>query len=207
MSAPTQRGRRAPPRPAPQAVAPQAQTDLVLLGEFGRPHGLRGELRLKSFTADPLAIGEYRPLSTRTGQAITLDAVRAASGAAADILVVRVAGVHDRAGAEALVRIGLYCPRERLGAPDDADEVFTADLIGAAAMDADGALVGHVVAVPNYGGGDLLEIRSVAGGPTALLPFTKAFVPALDLPARRLTIAPPADLFDPPGPKPDDAPA
>ncbi len=202
--------RRVPPpgRRSP-AVSPAASEapdpDLVLLGEFGRAHGLGGEIRLKSYTADPLAIAGYGPLTTADGRSLALKTVRPASGPAHDLLIVRVAGVTDRSGADALNRIALYCPRERLGAVEDEDEFFAADLVGAEAFDAEGVLVGRVVGVNNFGGGDLLEIRPAKGGPTALLPFTKAFVPALDLAQRRLTVAPPDNFLAPPGPKPPEA--
>ncbi|MDP4021595.1 ribosome maturation factor RimM [Methylobacterium sp. NEAU 140] len=194
---------RAPvPKPPPEPADP----DLVLMGEFGRAHGLSGEVRLKSYTAEPRGIGGYGPLVTADGRAVTLGDLRPAPGAAPDMLIVRVQGVNGRTAAEALNRLALYVPRARLGSPEEADEFFSTDLIGATAVDADGNAVGTVVAVPNYGGGDLLELRPVSGGATALLPFTKAFVPALDLPARRVTVALPDDFFAAPGERPPDDP-
>jgi 16S rRNA processing protein RimM len=192
--------------PAPKEPAAPADPDLVLLGEFGRAHGLDGEVRLKSHTAEPRALAGYGALTTADGRQLTLADVRPAPGAAPDVLIARVQGVTGRTAAEALNRLGLYVPRARLGRPDEPDEVFTADLIGATALDAAGVPVGTVVAVPNYGGGDILEIRPAGGGPTALLPFTKAFVPALDLDHRRITVALPEDFFAPPGEKPADDP-
>ncbi len=136
---------------------------------------------------------------------MTLADVRPAPGASPDMLIARVLGVSGRTAAETLNRIALFVPRDRLG-ETDGDDVFATDLIGASAVDADGAPVGTVVAVPNYGGGDLLELRPVGGGPTALLPFTKAFVPGLDLPAGRITVALPEDFFAAAGKKPADDP-
>jgi len=176
------------------------------MGEFGRAQGLHGEVRLKSFTADPQGITGYGPLTTADGRALTVTEVRPAPGSAPDMLIARVQGVTGRTAAEALNRLAIYVPRARLGTPEDTDEVFTTDLIGATAVDAAGAVVATVVAVPNYGGGDLLELRPAAGGATALLPFTKAFVPTLDLPARRITVDLPEDFFEPPGPKPAEDP-
>lgn len=190
--------------PAPKPVSPDP--DLVLLGEFGRPHGLNGEIRLKSYTGDPLAIAGYGPLRASDGRSLELVDARPAPGAATDILLCRVKGVADRTGAEALNRVTLAVARERLGAPEE-DEFFLADLIGLAVVDADGAQLGSIVAVPNYGGGDLLEIRSAKGGPTALLPFTKAFVPSLDIANGRVAVVLPEDFFAPPGEKPADEPA
>lgn len=191
--------------PAPKPAVVPSDPNLVLLGEFGRAQGLNGEVRLKSYTGDPQAIAGYGPLLTADGGTLTLADVRPAGGSASDMLIVRVRGVTDRTAAEALNRIALYVPRDRLGAPAD-DEVFAADLIGAHAVDAAGTPVGTVVAVPNYGGGDLLEIRPAAGGATALLPFTKAFVPDLDLGNGRITVALPEDFFAGPGEKPADDP-
>jgi 16S rRNA processing protein RimM len=192
--------------PAPKPPAPPADPDLVLMGEFGRAHGLQGEVRLKSFTADPRGIAGYNPLMTADGRALTLAEVRPAPGSAPDMLIARVQGVSGRTAAEALNRLTVYVPRSRLGTPDEADEFFTTDLIGATAADATGTVVATVVAVPNYGGGDLLELRPAMGGATALLPFTKAFVPGLDLAAKRITVDLPEDFFEAPGPKPADDP-
>ena len=191
---------------APRPPSSPALQDLVLLGEFGRPHGLRGEVRLKSHTGDPLAIAGYNPLAASDGRSIEILDARPAPGAAPDLLVVRVKGVSDRTGAEALNRLTLSVPRTRLAEPEDEDEFLTADLIGLEVIDTAGQLVGTILAVPNYGGGDLLEIRPALGGPTALLPFTKAFVPSLDLRNRRAVIDPPEDLFAPPGERPADEP-
>lgn len=168
----------------------------MLLGEVGRAHGLRGEVRLKSFTAEPLAIAAYGPLQTDRGHTLTLTDVRPAAGAAPDILVARIEGVTTREAAEALNRARLFAPRERIRPADDEDEFLHADLIGLAVTDRDGRPLGTVVAVPNYGGGDLLEIAPLAGGPTALLPFTQAFVPVVDIAGGTVAVDAPADLFD-----------
>ncbi|MGU3540153.1 ribosome maturation factor RimM [Methylobacterium sp. A54F] len=195
-----------PQRPAAKPAPVSADPDLVLLGEFGRAQGLNGQVRLKSYTADPAGIAGYGPLVTGDGRSIALTEARPAPGAAPDILVVRVEGVEDRTGAEALNRLLLYVPRARLGEAADADEFLITDLIGLPVIDIAGARLGTITAVPNYGGGDLLEIRPEAGGATALLPFTKAFVPELDPKAGRVVVAPPDDLFAPPGEKPPEEP-
>ncbi|MEH3148127.1 MAG: ribosome maturation factor RimM [Methylobacterium frigidaeris] len=178
--------------------------DLVLLGEFGRAHGLAGEVRLKSYTGDPEAIGGYGVLTGADGRAVEIQSLRPAAGAA-DILIARVKGVSGRTGAESLNRLALYAPRERLGAPEDEDEFLTADLVGLAVHDRDGTRIGTVRAAPNYGGGDLLDIVSTSGA-SALLPFTRAFVPEVDISGRRLTIDPPEDLFAPAVPEPETDP-
>jgi 16S rRNA processing protein RimM len=193
--------------PKPDAPLPAADPTLVQMGEFGRAQGLNGEVRLKSYAGEPQAIASYGPLIGADGRRIVLTSVRQAAGGATDLLVVRVEGVTDRTGAEALNRLALYLPRDRLGTVAGEDEFFTADLVGLSVVDTQGTLLGTIADVPNYGGGDLLEIRPAAGGPTALLPFTKTFVPILDIPGGRIVLDPPDDLFAPPGPRPPDEPA
>jgi 16S rRNA processing protein RimM len=168
--------------------------NLILLGEFGRAHGLRGEVRLKSFTAEPAAIAAYGPLAGDDGRRFVLTGVRPAGGAP-DMLVARVEGVETREAAEALNRVRLHAPRGRLPPPEEG-EFLAADLIGLAVETAGGETLGTIVSVPDYGGGDLLEIAPAGGGPTALLPFTKAFVPTVDLAGRRVVVDAPKDLFE-----------
>nr|WP_245524513.1 ribosome maturation factor RimM [Methylobacterium nonmethylotrophicum] len=181
-----------------------ADPGFVLLGEFGRAHGLHGEVRLKSYTGDPAAIGSYGPLTGADGSRIEFVSLRPAAGAS-DMLIARVAGVSGRDGAERLNRLALYVARGALGAPEDEDEFFSADLVGLAVVDRSGAPVGTVRSVPNYGGGDLLEIAPVSGGSPALLPFTRAFVPEIDIAGGRIVVDPPEDLFAPASPRDPDA--
>jgi 16S rRNA processing protein RimM len=154
-------------------------------------------VRVKSFTAEPSAIAGYGPLVDGRGRQVALTSVRPAGGAAPDMLIARVVGVTTRDVAESLNGSPLFIPRERLPAPDDADEFFLADLIGLAVEDTAGQPLGTVVAVPNYGAGDLLEIAPRDGRPAALLPFTQAFVPVVDIPAKRIVVDPPENLFEP----------
>ena len=170
-----------------------------MLGEFGRAHGLRGEVRVKSFTAEPAAIASYGPLTDEDGRMFLFTAVRPAGGSP-DLLIACIDGVATREAAEALNRTRLYATRDQLPPPGEEDEFLAADLVGLEARNLEGEALGKIVAVPNYGGGDLLEIAPAAGGPTALLPFTKAFVPAVDLAARRVVIDAPPDLFAAPEP-------
>ncbi len=153
-------------------------------------------MRLKSFTEDPKAIAAYGPLQSEDGRSFTLKAVRPAGGGSPDLVIARVEGVATREAAEALSRIRLYAPRERLRGPEREGEFLLADLIGLTARDKEGATLGTVVAVPNYGGGDLLEIAPQDGGPTGLLPFTENFVPAIDIAAGHVVIDPPEGFFD-----------
>jgi 16S rRNA processing protein RimM len=188
--------RGAPSVRSTSSIKGEGRPALVLLGEFGRAHGLKGEVRLKSFTGDPKAIAQYGPLQSEDGRSFTLKGVRPAGGGSPDLVIARVDGVTTREAAEALGRIRLYAPRERLHGSESDNEFLLADLIGLTAKDKDGAKLGTVVAVPNYGGGDLLEIAPADGGPTGLLPFTEAFVPAIDPAAGHIVIDPPEGFFD-----------
>jgi len=163
---------------------------LVLLGRFGAPHGLTGEIRLQSFAADPKAIATYGPLRDRNGaQRFTLSRVRAHGK---DMLVARVEGVTSRDAAERLKGVELYASRESLPEPEE-DEFYLADLIGLRAETAEGAPLGVVVAVRNFGAGDILEVAPESGE-TALYPFTKAVAPTVDVKGGRVVIAPPVEV-------------
>jgi 16S rRNA processing protein RimM len=164
----------------------------VLVGRFGAAHGVRGEVRLQSFTQDPKAIGRYGPLTGADGRCFKLTSVRLVKDA---MLVVRVEGIADRAAAEALTNLDLSIDRSMLPPPDD-EEFYVADLIGLAAVTEAGDVLGTIVDMPNYGGGDLIEVRPTSGGETLLYPFTKAVVPTVDLAARRVTIVPPVEVGD-----------
>ncbi|MGB6503363.1 MAG: ribosome maturation factor RimM [Xanthobacteraceae bacterium] len=161
----------------------------VCLGQFGAAHGVRGEVRLRSFTADPAAIVGYGPLQTEDGRVIEIESLRPAK----DHFVATLAGITDRNAAERLANTKLYVPRERLPAPDEPDEYYHADLIGLAVIDRAGKPLGTVVAVHNFGAGDLIEVRQAEGKPTRLLPFDAVTVPHVDLAAGRLVVELPAE--------------
>jgi 16S rRNA processing protein RimM len=160
----------------------------VIVAKIGAAHGVRGEVRLKSFTEDPLNVTRYGALETEDGRRFEIEAVRSAK----DVLIVRLKGVADRDAAAALKNMRLYVPRERLPQPAD-DEFYQADLIGLAAQTRDGAPFGTVKAVHNFGAGDLLEIEPAAGGATVMLPFTRAVVPVVEIARGRIVVAPPED--------------
>jgi 16S rRNA processing protein RimM len=161
----------------------------ICLGQIGAPHGVRGEVRLRSFTANPDAITGYGPLETEDGHVVKIESLRPAK----DHFVVRLAGVSDRDAAERLTNVKLYVPRERLPAPESADEFYYADLIGLAVIDGSGNDLGTVLAMHNFGAGDLVEIKPANGGVTKLLPFNEATVPVVDLAAGRIVVEPPAE--------------
>jgi 16S rRNA processing protein RimM len=164
----------------------------VLMGRLGAPHGVRGEIRLQSFTGDPQAIADYGPLTDRAGQkSVTLLSVRALGK---DMLVARIEGVASREAAAALNGVELFLPRARLPATEDEDEFYLADLIGLRAQTPAGADIGRIVAVRNFGAGDILEIAPVGGGETLMFPFTKTVVPVVSVAEGRVVIEPPEEV-------------
>ena len=160
----------------------------VCIAQIGAAHGVRGEVRLKPFTEDPLAVAAYGPLQTEDGGRVEIEAVRPAK----DMLVARLKGVGDRNAAEALKNLRLYVARERLPALAD-DEFYIADLIGLAAETPGGDALGIVKAVHNFGAGDLIEIEPADGSATMMLPFTETTVPTIDIAGKRIVVEPPVD--------------
>ncbi len=167
--------------------------DRILIARVGAAHGIKGEVRVKAFTANPAEIAAYGPLEARDGRIFEVASIRPAAGAAPDMQVVRFSGVDDRTAAEALNGIELSVARDRLP-PAGADEFYHADLVGLDAMTRDGKSLGSIIAVQNYGAGDLLEIAPKRGE-TVLVPFTRAVVPEVDLAAGRVIIDPPEGLL------------
>ena len=164
----------------------------MLLGEIGRPQGLQGEVRIRSFTAEPAAIADYGPLEDEAGMRLfEIESLRVTAKA----LTARLKGVESRDQAEALTGTRLYVPRSRLPEREE-DEWYHSDLIGLAALAPDGATIGTVIAVHNFGAGDLLEIGPPGGGATVLMPFTRETVPEVDVEGGWLRIAPPEGLFE-----------
>jgi 16S rRNA processing protein RimM len=167
--------------------------ELVLLGTVGAPRGIKGDIRIKSFTEAPEDIAAYGPLWNA-------DATRSFSvrviGEAKGQILARIDGVGDRTAAEALKGTALYVPRSALPAPDD-DSYYLVDLIGLRVETAAGEAWGEVRAVHDFGAGDVLEL---AGGPHAglMIPFTRDTVPEVDLTGGRLVIDPPDGLLEPP---------
>ena len=149
---------------------------LILVGRVAGAFGVKGELRLTAYTDDPLALARYRDLKRADGSpALTLSGGRAQKGA----LITRAKEVATREEAEALRGLELYVPRDALP-PPEADEYYLADLIGLAAVSPDGAPLGRIKSVQNFGAGDLLEIAPEAG-PSWWLPFTREAVPEVKI--------------------------
>jgi 16S rRNA processing protein RimM len=150
---------------------------------IGAAHGIRGEVRVKTFTADPPALGDYGLLFARDGRVFEVVGIRPQG----TVVIVRFKGVGDRNAAEALNGTELFVDRGALPAELEEEEFYHADLVGMTVLDENGQEIGRVSAVQNYGAGDILEIK----GPrldAALVPFTKAAVPAVDVAARRIRI-------------------
>jgi 16S rRNA processing protein RimM len=163
--------------------------DRVCVAQIGAAHGIRGEVRLRSFTEDPMAVTAYGPLESEDGtQRFEIKALRPAK----DHFVARLAGIDNRNAAERLTGVKLYVSRERLPPVEDEETFYHADLIGLAAVTPEGAPLGTVTAIHNFGAGDIVEIAPEGGGPTLLLPFTDTTVPEIDLAAGRMVAVPPA---------------
>jgi 16S rRNA processing protein RimM len=163
----------------------------ICVGQFAGAHGVRGLVRLKSFTADPADVTRYGPVETEDGaRRFALEVVGQAKGA----LIVRVADVADRDAASALAGTRLYVARARLPAPD-ADEFYHADLIGLRVAAPDGAALGTIRTVDDFGAGTLLEL-ALADGRAVMVPFTRAVVPEIDLAHGRAVVVVPAGLLD-----------
>jgi 16S rRNA processing protein RimM len=161
----------------------------VLVAQIGAAHGLRGEVRLWSFTADPMAVKDF-PLQSEDGsETFAIETLRPGK----DFLVARFAGVTDRNAAEALRNRKLYVARAQLPQPET-DEFYHADLMGLVAVTANGRALGSVVAIHNFGAGDLIEIKPPRGA-TVMVPFTDAVVPMIDVAGGRLIVNPPHGAF------------
>jgi 16S rRNA processing protein RimM len=161
----------------------------ICIARIGAPHGVRGAVKLWTFTEDPLGVQSYGPLLTKDGvRSFEVVTARAAKGH----LVATLRGIATREDAERLNGIELYIAREKLPATDE-DEYYHADLIGLAAVTAANEPLGRVIAIHNFGAGDIIEIAPPQGA-TMLLPFTNAVVPTVDLKAGRVVIQLPGEI-------------
>jgi len=165
---------------------------MILLGAIAGVHGVRGEVKVKSFTADPLSIAAYGPLFDESGRRFELKL--AGKSAKESVVIARIDGVADRNAAEALKGRRLYAPREVLPALAAPDEFYAGDLIGLAVEDRAGEPLGTVTSLQDHGAGDVL---TVAGGKRGDfdLPFAERFVPVVDLAAGRIVVELPEDFF------------
>jgi 16S rRNA processing protein RimM len=161
----------------------------ICVARIGAAHGVRGAVKLWTFTEDPLAVRDYGTLTTKDGaRQFEVTHVRDAK----DHLVATLKGIATRDDAERLNGLELYVPRDRLPQTDE-DEYYHADLIGLAAVNAADEPLGRVVAIHNFGAGDIIEIAP-ARGATMLLPFTNAVVPTVDVAGGRVVIELPQEI-------------
>ena len=163
---------------------------MIALGVFGAPQGVRGEVRVKSYTSDPKAIAAYGALTDGRGARFRFESVRLLKE---NMLVARVAGVATREAAAALTGTELFARRDQLPPPDE-DQFYYDDLVGLAAVARDGTPIGRVAGLSNFGAGDVLEIKLQAGGESLLLPFTKAVAVEIDFAGEWIVIEPPAEI-------------
>ncbi|HZK92007.1 MAG TPA: ribosome maturation factor RimM [Stellaceae bacterium] len=180
----------------------------MCLGVVGAPHGVRGAVRIKTYTDEPDAIARYGALDDESGERrFTLQIVGSAKGDG--MVIATLSGVADRDRAEMLRGLRLYLPRAALPATGE-DEFYHADLVGLAAVLRDGSPLGTVIAVHDFGAGDMLEIarardtraRDIGqGGQPVLVPFTRAVAPVVDVGRGKIVLDPPEGLFDPPRPE------
>jgi 16S rRNA processing protein RimM len=162
----------------------------VLLGHIRGAHGIRGDVTIQTYTVDPAAIGTYGPLSDEVGKrTFEITSVRVTAKG----VIAQIKDVVDRTAAEALRGTALYVARAAL--PDAAEgDYYHADLVGLSVRTTDGNAMGKVVAVQNFGAGDLLEVQLTGTKRTELFPFTDACVPTVDIAAGHVVIMPPPTI-------------
>lgn len=171
-----------------------ASNTRLCLGTITGVQGVRGEVRIRTFTQVPEYIASYGVLKDETGtRSFEITAVRFHKDT---MVVARLAGVENREEAAALKGVDLFIDRDRLPEQAEEDVWYYSDLIGLTGVDQDGTVLGEVVAVQNFGAGDLLEIRLMKSSQTVLIPFTEEVVPRVDIPAGEVTINPPEGLLD-----------
>lgn len=164
--------------------------NLICVGAITGAFGVRGEVRLKSFCADPAAIADYSPLSTEDGTSYDIELTRNVKGGFA----AKITGVTNKEDADALRGTRLYTARDNLPSLPD-DEYYHSDLIGLTVLDTGGGNCGKVSAVHDHGAGDIVEINLLQGGDVALLPFTRTYVPTVDLVKGCIIVDPPEGVF------------
>ena len=148
----------------------------VQMAVIGAPHGVKGEVRVKTFTGDPLALGDYGPLRSADGRTFTVAAIRPTK----TVVVVRFKEIASREAAEAVTGTELFIDRSALPDDLDDDEFYHADLIGLVVRDETGSSIGKVAAIQNFGGGDIVEV-ALAGRRTVMIPFTLAAIPEISV--------------------------
>jgi len=166
-------------------------SDRVIVGAIGGAFGVQGEVRLKSFCADPQSIADYTPLYTEDGRVFAQIVL---TGQLKNGFTARLDGVVTKEDADLLRNVSLYAERAIMPSLPD-DEYYYADLIGLTVVDTGGTSLGTVKNVMDHGAGDLLEVLAPGQSDTILLPFTQVAVPTVDLAAGRIVADPPDGLF------------
>jgi 16S rRNA processing protein RimM len=165
--------------------------DQVLVGVIVGAHGIKGEVKLKSFTSEPMSIGRYGPLQSSSGQQFEITKLKAAK----DDFIASLKGVADRNEAEALKGTELFVARQKLPKLKT-NETYAHDLMGLDVVLENGSTLGRLVGMPNYGAGDLLEVVVDGNSETVLIPFTNAFVPQDDFSDGKITVILPEGYLD-----------
>lgn len=162
----------------------------VLMAKIGAAHGIRGEVRVKPFGDDPLSFADYGVLTSKDGARLfEVERARVQK----TVVITKFRDVTDRNQAEELNGVELFIDRDQLPEPDE-DEYYYSDLNGLAVVDQDGNSLGKIIAVQDFGAGDLLEIRP-SRGRTFYIPFTKDFVPEVSVSSGRVMAHLPDDYF------------
>jgi 16S rRNA processing protein RimM len=165
----------------------------ILMGRIGAAHGIKGEVRITSFTEDPLALANYNPLETdRPDLTVSIEKARLSK----TVLIASLKGIADRNAVEALNGVSLYVSRDRLPPEEDEDDFYQSDLIGLEARLEDGSVLGKVVAIDNFGADDLLDIKRTDTGKSVYLPFTRAVVPEVMIAQGYLVAVPPVGWLE-----------
>jgi len=171
----------------------------VLMARIGAAHGIRGEVRVKPFGDDPLSFADYGSLTTKDGKrSFEVEKARVQK----TVVITRFKGIADRNQAEELNGVELYINRDQLPDPEE-DEFYYSDLTGLAVHGSDGETLGKIVAVQDFGAGDLLEVRPKRGR-TFYIPFTKEFVPEISLADGLVRVDLPEDYFSEGDPEPSE---
>jgi 16S rRNA processing protein RimM len=162
---------------------------MVCVAQVGTAHGVRGAVKLRTFTEDPAGVAAYGPLFDERGRELfSVEVLHRVKGG----VVARIPGLDSREAADALRGQLLYVPRSLLPEPEDEEEFYHEDLVGLAAFDPGGEALGRVVAVHNFGAGDLLEVRA-PGAESVMVPFTREAVPEVDVKAGRVVVVVPPE--------------
>ncbi|WP_102960696.1 ribosome maturation factor RimM [Mangrovicella endophytica] len=182
-------------------MPPRTSATSVLLGVIGAAHGLKGEVRVRSFTDDPESLGAYGPLHDAEGNRYTVRSARLQK----TVVVVRFEEVRDRSAAERLNGRELFVDRSALPEEEDEDDFYQSDLVGLSVVTVGGQAVGTLIGFHDFGAGEIAEIQPEKG-PSVLIPFSQAAVPEIDIKRGVIVVEPFAAGLESSDPADDDAP-